>query len=200
MMRTRIFWVRNEVVEKKMCNQTSKRKESPRGGESGKVFQWKVDGQCPKRDPCSFTHDKIAFGNSGSGQRRKGRSSSPAPHSKAKTDGEKGNREENICQTKPDCVRNHLRMSPSSDLQIEDKLGLFFFFEPSLMTHHDTSTLKMTIDCRCTCSDSWTIVWTKTFKLKAESKKTHSQDKLQQSYFTTYLLIFTKLRNRHTNW
>ena len=30
------------------------------------------------------------------------------------------------------------------------ELGLFL--EPSLMRHHDTSTLMITVDCRCTCS------------------------------------------------
>ena len=54
-------------------------------------FQWKAHGQCSKRDSCNFSHDTIASGNSGAGQRREGRSSSPAHNSKAKqTDGEKG--------------------------------------------------------------------------------------------------------------
>ena len=52
-------------------------------------FQWKAHGQCSKGDSCSFSHDIQASGNSGKGQRRKGRSSSPASHPKAQqTDGE----------------------------------------------------------------------------------------------------------------
>ena len=44
-------------------------------------FQWKAHGQCSKGDSCIFSDDKLL-----QGQRRKGRSSSPAPNSKAKTD------------------------------------------------------------------------------------------------------------------
>ena len=55
-----------------------------------------------KGDTCIFSRDSIASGNSGAGQRRKGRSSSPASYSKVKqTDGEgqktskeSGNKEE----------------------------------------------------------------------------------------------------------
>ena len=44
---------------------------------------------CSEGDSCSFSHDTQASDNSGAGQRRKGRSSSPASRSKAKrTDGE----------------------------------------------------------------------------------------------------------------
>ena len=39
------------------------------------------------KETCSFSHE-LASGNRGGGQRRKGQSSSPAPNSKAKTDGE----------------------------------------------------------------------------------------------------------------
>ena len=67
----------------------------------GECFQWKAHGQCSKGDSRSFSHDKLVQGGLFGGQRRKGRSSSPAPISKAKTDegGEKspntsGNREE----------------------------------------------------------------------------------------------------------
>ena len=59
--------------------------------------------QCFKGDSCSSCHELLASGNKGKGQRRKGRSSSPASHSKAKlTDGEgqkssqgSGNKHEN---------------------------------------------------------------------------------------------------------
>ena len=49
-------------------------------------FQWKVHGQCSKGDSCSFSHDKLVQGDLYGGQRGKGRSSSPAPSSKAKAD------------------------------------------------------------------------------------------------------------------
>ena len=55
----------------------------------GECFQWKAHGQCSEGDSCSFSHDIQASGNSSKGQRRRGRSSSLASHSKAKqTDGE----------------------------------------------------------------------------------------------------------------
>ena len=61
----------------------------------GECLQWKAHKECSKADLCSFSHDTTASGNSGAGQRRKGRSSSPASHSKAKqTDGEKSNKED----------------------------------------------------------------------------------------------------------
>ena len=63
-------------------------------------FQWKSHGQCSKGDSCGFSYE-LASGNRGGGQRRKGQSSSPAPNTKAKTDGEvekplkeSGNRDE----------------------------------------------------------------------------------------------------------
>ena len=63
----------------------------------GECFQWRAHGQCSKGDPRSFSHDTQASGNSGAGQRREGRSSSPAPKSKAKqTDGEKGDKAESF--------------------------------------------------------------------------------------------------------
>ena len=63
----------------------------------------KAHGQRSKGDYCSFSHDLLACGNKSKGQRRKGRSSSLASHSKAKqTDGEEqkssqgsGNKQEN---------------------------------------------------------------------------------------------------------
>ena len=51
-------------------------------------FQWKAHGQCSKGDSCSFSLDRLAQGDLCGGQRRKGRSSSLAPSSRAKTDGE----------------------------------------------------------------------------------------------------------------
>ena len=62
----------------------------------GECLQWKAHKQCSKADSCSFSHDTMASGNRGADQRRKGRSSSPASHSKAKqTDGGKGNKVKN---------------------------------------------------------------------------------------------------------
>ena len=80
-------------------------------------FQWKAQRQCFTWDSCSFSYDRLlASGkrSSGSSQKRNGRSSSPALHSKAEqTDGEKGDKEENsdrkgqiLCQEKcnnPSC-------------------------------------------------------------------------------------------------
>ena len=53
---------------------------------SSECFQWKTHGQCSKGDSCSFSDDKQVQGDLYGGQTRKGRSSSPAPKSKAKTD------------------------------------------------------------------------------------------------------------------
>ena len=67
----------------------------------GWFFQWKAHGHCSEGDWCSFSHDRLVQGVLYGGQRGKERSSSPAPNSKAKTDGEEekpsigsGNREE----------------------------------------------------------------------------------------------------------
>ena len=59
--------------------QKSRRKESLRGEEVG-VFS--VDGTW-KGGSCSFSHDRLVQGDLYGGHRRKGRSSSPAPNSKA---------------------------------------------------------------------------------------------------------------------
>ena len=37
----------------------------------GQCFQWKTHVQRFKGDSCSFSHDNIAFGDSGGGQRQK---------------------------------------------------------------------------------------------------------------------------------
>ena len=83
-MRTRNFRVRKVTKGQKGMKACVERKV-------GECFQW---------DSCSFSHEP-ASGNRGGGQRRKGQSSSPAPNSKAKTDGEgekpskdSGNRDE----------------------------------------------------------------------------------------------------------
>ena len=84
MMRTRNFRVWNEVVERGAVTKSQKGKKAYVGRKVGECFQWKAHGQCSKGDSCS--HDRLVQGDLYGGQRRKGRSSSPAPNSKAKTD------------------------------------------------------------------------------------------------------------------
>ena len=84
MMRTRNFMVRNNVVQRGSVIKSQNGKKAYVERKVGECFQWKAHGQCSKGDSCSFSHDKIACGNSGSGQRPRGRSSSPAPNSEAK--------------------------------------------------------------------------------------------------------------------
>ena len=76
MMRTRNFRVPSDVVERGSVTKSQKGKKA---NDERKVGEG---------DSCSFSHDPRAPGNSGKGQRQKGRSPSPATHSKAKTDGE----------------------------------------------------------------------------------------------------------------
>ena len=78
MMRNWNFRIRNEVVERGSVA------ESPKGNKAcgemkvRECFQWKAHGQCSTGDSCSFSHDPLASGKKGEGQRRKVRSSSPA--------------------------------------------------------------------------------------------------------------------------
>ena len=67
---------------KSSSHQESKRKESLRREESGRVFSVESARTTFERDSCCFSHDKLAQGDLCSGQRRKGRSSSPAPFAK----------------------------------------------------------------------------------------------------------------------
>ena len=95
MMRTRNFRFRSYVVERGSVTKSQYGKKAYVERKVGESFQWKAHGQCPNGDSCRFSHDTTASGNSGAGQRRKVRSSSPASHSKAKqTDGEIGDKEE----------------------------------------------------------------------------------------------------------
>ena len=88
-MRNRNFRVRNDVVERRSVTKTQKGNKACVERKVGECFQRKAHGQCSKIESCSFSHDPVASGNKGKGQRRKWRSSSPASHSKAKqTDGE----------------------------------------------------------------------------------------------------------------
>ena len=87
MMRTRNFRVRNDVVERGAHTKSSKGKKAYVERKVGEYFQWKAHGDCSKGYSRSFSHDKLVQGDLSGGQRRKGRSSSPAPNSKARTDG-----------------------------------------------------------------------------------------------------------------
>ena len=78
MLRTRNFRVRNEVVERRSESKSQNGRKASVERTVGECCQWKANGQCSKGDSCSFSHDKIASGSSGSGQTRKGRWSSPA--------------------------------------------------------------------------------------------------------------------------
>ena len=79
MMRTRNFRVRNDVVEREAVTQSQKGKKAYVERKVEECFQWKAHGQCSKGDSWSSSHDTTASGNSGKGQRRKGRSSFPHP-------------------------------------------------------------------------------------------------------------------------
>ena len=88
MVRNRNFKARSDVVERSSFTKSQQGNKAYVEWKVGERFQWKAHGQCSKGDSCSFSHDLLVPGNSGSGQRRKGRSSLPPSHSKAKrTDG-----------------------------------------------------------------------------------------------------------------
>ena len=76
----------------------------------------------------SFSHDTIAFGYSGAGQRRKGRPPSPASHSKAKqTHGEEQKPSKESCN----------KEESSSDKRSEIPCRFIFFFKkPSCKFWH----------------------------------------------------------------
>ena len=99
-----ILRVLSDVVERGSVTKSRKRKKAYAEIKVWECFQWKAHGQYSKGDSCGFSHDTTASGNSGCGQRRKGRSSSPAPNSKAKTDGQEGNRDESSDKKKSDSV------------------------------------------------------------------------------------------------
>ena len=66
------------------CGWRSKRLER----KVGECFQWQRNRQCARGDSCSFTHDSVS-GNTYESHRRKDQSSSPAPDTEGKTDGQK---------------------------------------------------------------------------------------------------------------
>ena len=84
MMRTRNFRVRSEVVERGSVIKSQKGKKACVARKVGECFQWKAHG--PKEAHVLWVMTNLAQGDLCSGQRREGRSSSPAPNSKAKTD------------------------------------------------------------------------------------------------------------------
>ena len=89
MMRFRNFRVRNDVSERGSVTKCQNGNNAFVERKVGECFQWKAHGEYSQGDSRSFSHDILDSGNRGRGQRRKGRSSSPASHSKAKqTDGE----------------------------------------------------------------------------------------------------------------
>ena len=101
MMRTRNFRVRSEVVERGSVTKSQKGRKACVERKVGECHQWRAIGQCSKGDSCSFSHDKLVQGDLYGGQRRKGRSSSPALNSKAKTDeGEKNLQEQQATERK----------------------------------------------------------------------------------------------------
>ena len=73
-----------------------KEREPTLRGKLRSVFSGRHMDNVREETACSFSHDRPASGDSGGGQRRKGRSSSSAPNSKAKTKSSKtsGNRKE----------------------------------------------------------------------------------------------------------
>ena len=86
MMRNRNFRARNDVVEHGSVIKSQEGNKADVERKVGECFHLKAHGQCSKGDSCTSSHDKIASGNSGKGQRRKGRSSSPASQFEGKAD------------------------------------------------------------------------------------------------------------------
>ena len=121
MIRNHNFRVRNDVVERGSVTKSQKENKACVEKKVIECFQWKAHGQCSTGDSCSFSHDPLASGNKGNGQGRKGRSSSPASHSKAKrTDGEEhkssqgsGNKQENSREKSEIPCRFKLCKNPS---------------------------------------------------------------------------------------
>ena len=89
MMRTRNFRVRNEVVERGSVTKSLRGKKGCVERKVGECCQWKAHEQFSTGDSCSFSRDTQAWKHWQKVKDKKGPSSSPASHSKAKqTDGE----------------------------------------------------------------------------------------------------------------
>ena len=74
------------MLWKGISHQESKKERKPSMRGKWESDQWKAHGQCSKGDSCSYSHDRQAPRDMYGGERRKGRSSSPAANSKATTD------------------------------------------------------------------------------------------------------------------
>ena len=102
------FKARNNVVESGSVTKSPEGNKAKVERKVRECIQLKAQGQCSKRDSFSFSHDPLlASGNrsSSNSQRRKGRSSSPASHSKAEqTDGEKDDKEGILTREVKFCV------------------------------------------------------------------------------------------------
>ena len=91
---TRNFKVWRDVVERGSVFKSQNGKKAYVERKEGECFSVEGTWTMFQRDPCSFSHDTMVSGNSGPGQRRKGRSSFLASNSEAKTDegGEKSSK------------------------------------------------------------------------------------------------------------
>ena len=87
-MRSRNFWVRNEIVERGAITKSQKGKTAFVERKVEECYQWKATGHCSKGDIRSVRHDPTC-GNKFEDHRSKGQSSIPAPNSKAQTGGQK---------------------------------------------------------------------------------------------------------------
>ena len=79
-MRNRNFRARSETVDRGASAYVERK--------VGECLQWQRNRQCARGDSCSFTHDSVS-GNTYESHRRKDQSSSPAPDTEGKTDGQK---------------------------------------------------------------------------------------------------------------
>ena len=86
-MRTRNFRAWNETVERGAITKGRKGKKVYVEEKVGECFHWKAHGQRSKGDLCSFSHESVS-GIGYEAQSGKGQSSSPAPDTKAETDGQ----------------------------------------------------------------------------------------------------------------
>ena len=107
MMRTRNFRARNEVAERGAVTKSQKGNKAQVERKVGECFQGTAHGQYSKGASCSLSHDTLTLETVALVRDEKGRSSSPASNSKAKTDGEgqkpskeSGNEEESSSDTR----------------------------------------------------------------------------------------------------
>ena len=114
MILTRHLRVWIDIVERGSVIKSQKGKKAFVDRKVEECSQWKAHGQCSKGDSCSFRHDIKTSGNSGGDQSSKGRSSSPAPNSKAKQfDDEISDKEESSDKRIQIVCRNRNCKNPS---------------------------------------------------------------------------------------